>query len=356
MASCFAPSVELYKALLNYFRDIARNESDQTLAQKANYIAIRLFHSFESRRKLVPCEKEIKHIEGNKPIMVEINFFSGGATTLPIESYTTIRDLKTTLMRKLKLNITRIPYYSLYEICTKPTRIEERYLDESDKVADILAIWAKETKQWNDDHVLTPNQKIDFKFYVKMQLFYEYNADDVDTVTMQFVQTCHDVVTGKYQLTEQEVARLGALQLYVNHGNKSFDELNGILDKDIKHYVPYRHYKTYGDEWKKQIMDIYTTFQYKNKLEAKNAYLDLLKENPMFESIQLAVSYSKYNSVTSNSRKELNPDHFPPKCIVAIKPKEIIITDEARNELKRMPFHTIASWAVNTDTFVIVGK
>ena len=103
-------------------------------------------------------------------------------------------------------------------------------------------------------------------------------------------------------------------------------------------------------------MDIYTTFQYKNKLEAKNAYLDLLKENPMFESIQLAVGYSKYNSVTSNSRKELNPDHFPPKCIVAIKPKEIIIADEARNELKRMPFHTIASWAVNTDTFVLVGK
>lgn len=76
----------------------------------------------------------------------------------------------------------------------------------------------------------------------------------------------------------------------------------------------------------------------------------------MYESIQLAVTYSKYNSVTSNSRKELNPDHFPSNCIVAIKQKEIVIADEQRNELKRIPFATIASWAVNSDTFVIVGK
>lgn len=350
MASCFAPSVELYKSLLNNFRDIARNNSNPIIVQKANYTAIRLFNTFESRRKLVPCENEIKHIEANKPIFVEINFFSGGATSVAVESYTTVRELKTIIMRKLKLNITRIPYYSLYEICRKPDRIEERYLDESEKVTDILAIWAKETKQFNDTH----KGGIDFKFYIRIQLFYPYKPDDIDTVTMHFVQTCHDVTTGKFQLNEDEIVNLAALQLFVNHGTKQPVEIRGVLEKDIKNYIPPQYFKKYKEGWVNKIYDTFTTLTYKTRLEAKNAYLDILKNNPMFESIQLVVTYSKHNSASSNSQKIYNPEHIPKNCIVAIKPKEVLITDENRNELLRFPFTSIASWAVNSDTFVIV--
>ena len=35
-------------------------------------------------------------------------------------------ELKTFIMRKLCLNISRIPYFSIYEMCYKPDCIEER--------------------------------------------------------------------------------------------------------------------------------------------------------------------------------------------------------------------------------------
>ena len=62
------------------------------------------------------------------------------------------------------------------------------------------------------------------------------------------------------------------------------------------------------------------------------------------------------NTAINNSQREANPCHIPEECIVCVKPKEIIITDNNRNKIYSMPLTIIASWGVNSDTFVIVEK
>ena len=150
MASCYPPSLELYYALIHYLLDIIKT-GDEDLQKRANYIAIRLSKTFESRRRLSPSDLEIKHVEQMKPIVLEMNFFSGAATTCQVESYTTIRELKTQVMDKLKLNISRIPYFSIFEMCYKTNCIEERYINEFDKVCDILSIWQRETENYKKE-------------------------------------------------------------------------------------------------------------------------------------------------------------------------------------------------------------
>ena len=118
MASCYPPSLELYHALIHYLLDIIKT-GDEDLQKRANYILIRLNKTFESRRKLSPSDLEIKHVEEMKPINIEMHFFSGAATSCQIESYTTIRELKTQVMSKLNLNVSRIPFYSIFEMCYK---------------------------------------------------------------------------------------------------------------------------------------------------------------------------------------------------------------------------------------------
>ena len=183
MAASFAPSMELYHSLLNFIKNEINTTSDENIKKHGNYVFIRLVKSFENKRKQIPSDEEIMHIEHMKPIMFPVYFLSNNHLLIPTESYTTVKDLKTSIMRKIQFNVARIPYYCLYEICNKKDYIEERFLEDSDKIVDIVAMWDKEK-----DEYMKTNELIEFKIYLKIQLFYNYIESDIDTITMMYVQ------------------------------------------------------------------------------------------------------------------------------------------------------------------------
>ena len=63
LSCCFAPSPDLFYSILNFLLFEIRNSQDIDKVHHANYIFIRIIKSFESKRKHLPSEKEIKHIE-----------------------------------------------------------------------------------------------------------------------------------------------------------------------------------------------------------------------------------------------------------------------------------------------------
>lgn len=353
MSSIYPPSMDLYYCLIKYLLSII-DGNDESLKKRANYIAIRLMKTFESKRRYSPSLVEINFITKMKPILVEINFFSGAATTMQIESYTTIRDLKTSVMKKLHLNINRIPYYALYEICYKPDCIEERYLSENNKVCDVLSVWDKEMEEYKKKLI-----QINFKIFLKIQLYYNYNPEDLDSVTMHYVQTNFEVIKGLYRLSFDEIMELAAIQFYVNYGKISQDEISRHARTEIRKYVPFNQFKNIVPEKISidKIISNYSNFNFKSKLQAKNKYLDIMKKNELWETTQFACVFSpKYNTECTNSQKIENPDHIPEKCLVCISPKEVIITDEDRNITLRLKYKYLASWGVNGELFVIVKK
>ena len=183
MAASFAPSLELYYSILNFIQNEVNTNSDENIKRHGSYIFIRLVKSFENKRRQIPSDEEIMHLEHMKPFMFPVYFLSDTHTLVPTESYTTVKDLKTTIMRKIQFNVARIPYYCLYEICTKKDTIEERFLDDSDKIVDIIALWDNEKED-----ELNRKEVIEFKIYLKIQLFYNYIESDNDTITMIYVQ------------------------------------------------------------------------------------------------------------------------------------------------------------------------
>ena len=359
MASCYPPSMELYYALIHYLLDIVKT-GDEELQKRANYIAIRLAKTFESRRKLSPSDLEIKHVEEMKPIIIEMNFLSGAATTCQVESYTTIRELKTQVMAKLNLNISRIPFYSIFEMCYKTNCIEERYINEFDKVCDILSVWQKETDNYKKEKEKAKDKdtNIKFKFFLKLLLYYDFNPEDLDAVTMTYVQCNFDVINDRYNLTEDDIIKLGAIQLYVDHSSLENEEIFKKLNENIKLYIPKEIFNTNTTEyWSEKITKEFEQNKFKTKLEAKNEYLNILKNNILFKSIQFMCTYSpKLNTANNNSEKVANPSHIPEECIVAVKPNEIVITDRNRNKIYNVPLTLLASWGVNSEVFVIVEK
>lgn len=282
LASCYAPSSELFYSLLNYLISEIKNSLDQNIVKRCNYIIVRLAKSFESKRKQLPSDEEILHIENMKSIMFPVFFFSESHTMVPTESYTTVNELKTTIMRKIQLSISRIPYYSLYEICNKKDVIEERFLDDSEKIVDVTALWHKEMEDFQKR-----NEIIEFKIYLKIQLYYEYKEEDVDTITMHFVQTNYDVRKGIFHLTEKDIAQLAAIQLSANWGNISHQEANKYLEKNLEKYIPSNHLKTYPQPtWIEKVMEVFTSLKFSSKLEAKLTYLEHLKQNNLWEAHQ----------------------------------------------------------------------
>ena len=353
LCSSYPPSVDLYKCLIHFFLKIIREDNDENIKKKANYCSIRLMRTFENKRKLAPSDEEIKYIEAMKPIMVQVHFFSGASTSIPIESYTTVRELKTSIMRKLQLKLSRIPYFAIYEICEKSDRYEQRYLDEGSNVADILSLWVREANFYSNYNI-----NVEFKLYIKIQFYYPFKSEDLDTVQMHYMQTNFDVISGKYPLSESEIITLAVISLFVNHESKNIEDLKNILKTELKQYIPVNRFLFFSrDNWTKKILDKYSSIEFQNKNEAKIAYLELLKENIMFEAHQFPVLYSKkYNNETSNSQKIRNPEHIPEECIVAVKPKTIIITDLDRNEIIQIPLRILASWAVNAELIVLVVR
>lgn len=63
IASCYAPSPDLFYSILNFLIFEIRNNQDKDKVHHANYIFVRLLKSFENKRKQLPSEKEIQHIE-----------------------------------------------------------------------------------------------------------------------------------------------------------------------------------------------------------------------------------------------------------------------------------------------------
>ena len=176
---------------------------------------------------------------------------------------------------------------------------------------------------------------------------------------MHYVQTNFEVIKGLYRLSVEEIIQLAALQFYINYGNISDNDILREVSTEIKKYIPCNklvHIEK-GEITVEKIIEAYNDNKSITRLEAKNKYLNIIKNNELWETTQFnCVFSSKYNTENTNSQKIQNPDHIPDKCIVCISPKEIIITDEDRNVILKLKYKFLASWGVNGDLFVIVKK
>ena len=240
----------------------------------------------ETRRKFVPTEFEISHIEEMKPLMYPIYFFSNTHTYIPIESYTNIKEFKQSIMIKLEMLISKSPYYSIYEICEKEKTIEERFLEDTEKVVDIISLWNKEKE--NSKLV---NEDIEFKMYLKLFIYYEYSKNDVDTITLMYVQTNYDVIKSKFNISKELAIDLAAYQLSINYGN-NYEVAEKFIIYSYKDYIPAKLFNNKSEECSiiiDKVCEKYKSLEGIKPIEAKIKYLELIKSNPLFMAHQFNV-------------------------------------------------------------------
>jgi len=63
------------------------------------------------------------NIENMKTMMIPAYFFSEISVYIEAESYTTVREFKNKLMKKIQFSTSKIPYYGICEVTTKQEEI-----------------------------------------------------------------------------------------------------------------------------------------------------------------------------------------------------------------------------------------
>ena len=342
ISSCFVPSnKDIYHLILNFLFFEMKNNTDIQILNHVKYIFVRMIKMKDRPRRHVPSEEELESIERLLPIDLPVKFFTGHQTMIKIESYTTINELKMELMKRLDFNIQRAVYYAIYEICEKSSGVEERFIDDSDRVSDILSVWnsemTKEKKKGGECH---------FHFYLKLLIYYPFEKDDIDTLSVVYHQTVYDVLSGKHPLEERKIIALASYQL-VNEFQDDEDEAIKRLTEHIEKYIPESKINLKNkEEWVNLITEEYKKVNDIKANDAKWEYISQLESLPTYQVQQFNAKYNMEKSGT-------NEDDIPEKCVVGIKPDGIIIMDRSRNEVCFYKYETIMNWGISRNQLII---
>jgi hypothetical protein len=288
LASSYLPSLNtqrLYYSILNFLFVYAKlHDSNPKIGQRCEYAYSRLYNTSLIRRTEIPSRMEMLYIEKMKPITMPIYLFSGDYLYISFESYTTIKQVKDEFMGKLGLNPMRFSYYGLYEVCEKEDCCEERFLDDSKLLSDVLSIW-EQTQNLEDNQ----KKKVDFKIYLKIKYHYQVGEEDIDTVALQYYQILYLFLKGRLNLEEKLVISLAALKL-LNEFSIRREEAYENLDRNLENYIPINMFNTNPHHfWIQKVMEFYTSLNDYSVLEGQRNFIDIAMKDQLCNAYQIIV-------------------------------------------------------------------
>ena len=342
ISSVFVPkNKDIYNLILNYLFFEMQNKKDPQLLNHIRYIFVRMIRMKGKERHHVPCEEELGCIERLVPIELPVKFFTGNQTNVKIESYTTIRDLKCELMNKLDFNLQRAIYYSIYEICEKKSGTEERFIDDGEKVCDILSVWNSEMEKDKKE-----GDESKFHFYLRLLIYYPFEKDDVDTLSVVYHQTLYDVISGKHPVDERKIINLAAYQLVIEFQDDE-DVAEKKINDSLNKFIPANKFNLMpAEDWKERIVDQYKKVNDIKKNDAKWEYIQELKSLPTYQMQQ-------FNAKLNEQKSGTNEDEIPENCIIGLKPDGIMILDREHNEIVFYRYETIMNWGISKNQLII---
>ena len=345
ISSCFVPdNKKIYLFILKFLYNEMKDNQNVLVLNHIKYIFARMIRTKEFERKNVPCKEELEFIEYLKPIPIIVYLFDGSKVNLNVESYTSIKEVKEKVINNLFLDIQNSMNYCLYEICYKNTGSEERFIDDSERVCDIISVWKSEM-----DKDKKKNIDSFFRFYFRVLIFSPFEKDDEETLFRIYNQNVHDVIVGRFPLNTEKVITLASLQLF----NKFVDDDNAHerakqdLEELMDQYIPKKKMELLSkEEWIRRIMIKFGQYVGVSRIDAQWNYLEELKEIHTYQATQFDAKYNQKKS-------SVNEDNIPEKCIIALKPDGVSVLNEELNQIVFYEYEIIINWGISKDQFII---
>ena len=342
ISSCFVPdNKNIFLFILKFLYNEMQDNKNVLVLNHIKYIFARMLRTKEHERKNVPCKEELEYIEYLSPIPIIVNSFDGSKVNINVESYTSIKEVKEKVINHLFLDIQNSMNYCLYEICTKKNGTEERYLDDSERICDIISVWKSEMDK-------DMKNKVDsfFKFYFRILIFSPFEKDDAETLSRVYYQNAYDVIAGRFPLNVEKVVTLASLQLFNIFADDNV-RAKQSLEENLEQYVPKKKINSLPkDEWITSIMNKFSEYRGVSKIDAQWNFLEELKNIHTYQTTQFDAKYNQKKS-------SVNIDNIPDKCIIALRPDGVCILDEELDQIVLYPYERISNWGISKDQFII---
>jgi hypothetical protein len=293
-------------------------DDDELVQQYAGYCLDRISLSVQlGRRQENPTSLELDAIKDMKAVQIRVFFLDGTFKTIPIEPWTTVKQMDEMLIAKLRIN-SGMPFCT-FEVSTED---EERVPEPEDRVLDVTAMWQSQIEQEiakKGKHA----EMEEYKFIFKVRLFFDLDEDDVE---------------------EQDHITLAALQIQQELGDPS-DTNRTALEQNLHKYLPGKYLgRGREGELAERIQKVYDKLRGYDALEAKLSYLDLVK------------SWEIYGSAYYFVEPGANASHrLPPEVVLAINSKAIMVVDpDSKEFLAKYDYPHIVTWGHSITSFVVV--
>ena len=342
LSSCFAPdNKNIYLFILKFLYNEMQETKNILVLNHIKYIFARMVKTKEHERKNVPCREELEFIEFLRPIPIIIHLFDGTKININVESYTSIKDVKEKVINNLFLDIQNSMNYCLYEICTKSNGTEERFLDDSERICDIISVWKSEM-----DKDIKNKIESYFRFYFRILIFTPFGKDDTETLARVYYQNAYDVIVGRFPLNVEKVITLASLQLF----NIFVDDearARKSLEENLEQYIPKKKITALEkDEWIRSIMKKFSQYVGVSRIDAQWNYIEELKNIHTYQTTQFDAKFNKKKS-------SVNEDNIPEICIIALKPDGVAILDQELEQVVFYEYEIIINWGISKDQFIL---
>lgn len=290
MLSCsYIPSLSnnrLYYSLLHHLFYLSKiNSENIEILKRIEYIYSHLFHTNSINRLEIPSQFEMQFIEKMRPITIPIHLFSGDFIFVSFESYNSVRQVKQSLFEKLDINPKRMGYYGIYEVATYENKREERFLESSKNMADVLSSWERTRKL--EQNI---NKQINFKLYLKIKYHFQISEEDTDTTSILFYENVYNFLNGRYNFDEKYTITLASLKL-LNDFSGDKEEAFKNLNKKIEEYVPGDCMNLLSNsEWTERIMEFYSKTAECDPFEIQKNFNQIISQDILSDSHLVVVT------------------------------------------------------------------
>ena len=342
LSSCFVPdNKNIYLFILKYLYEEMRDNKNNLVLSHIKYIFQRMIKTKEHERKNVPCREELEFIEFLRPIPIVVHLFDDSKISVNVESYTSIKEVKEKVINNLFLDDQNSMNYCLYEICIKTTGTEERFLDDSERVCDIISVWKSEMDK-------DSKKKIDsfFGFYFRILIFTPFGKDDAETLARVYYQNAYDVVAGRFPLSVEKIITLASLMLFVEYLDDDI-RAKTDLEENLDNYINKKKIALQPkNDWVNNIMAKFAQYKGVSRIDAQWNFLEELKTIHTYQTTQFDAKYNQKKS-------SLNEDNIPDNCIIALRPDGICILDEELSQVVFYEYESIKNWGISKDQFIL---
>jgi len=176
MSVFITPSKQSSFYIMNYIKEVATSHPDDQIREWAMLILKRLLVGYYTEgRKVLPCSSEIKSIKEKKKLVVQIKLFTGGYLDVYFECYETVKQIIEQICEKMGIKKDLWNRFGIYEVSTKVFTREEAFIEEPNKLADVIASWEHE-EDFYKEKTKKPLQ-VNFELFFKVRFVYSLDRN-----------------------------------------------------------------------------------------------------------------------------------------------------------------------------------